>query len=69
MIENESYCPDILTQSLAAQRALGSLNKLIADHHISTHITDAMSSGVESRQLQAQKELMDIYELNNIRSK
>ncbi|NCC20314.1 metal-sensitive transcriptional regulator, partial [Candidatus Saccharibacteria bacterium] len=29
MIENEAYCTDILTQSLAIQRALRSLNKLI----------------------------------------
>jgi hypothetical protein len=29
MIENEEYCMDILTQSLAIQKSLSSLNKLI----------------------------------------
>ena len=63
MIENEAYCTDILTQSLAIQRALRSLNKLIAEHHIQTHIAEGMSSGDFARQKRAQKELMDIYEL------
>jgi DNA-binding FrmR family transcriptional regulator len=69
MIENEAYCTDILTQSLAIQRALRSLNKLIAEHHIQTHIAEGMSSGDFARQKRAQKELMDIYELSNIRGK
>lgn len=29
MIENEDYCMDILTQSLAIQKSISSLNKLI----------------------------------------
>ena len=69
MIENEAYCTDILTQSLAIQRALRSLNKLIVEHHIQTHIAEGMSSGDFARQKRAQKELMDIYELSNIRGK
>ena len=69
MIGNEAYCTDILTQSLAIQRALRSLNKLIAEHHIQTHIAEGMSSGDFARQKRAQKELMDIYELSNIRGK
>ena len=69
MIENEAYCTDILTQSLAIQRALRSLNKLIAEHHIQTHISEGMSSGDFARQKRAQKELMDMYELSNIRGK
>ena len=69
MIENEAYCTDILTQSLAIQRALRSLNKLIAEHHIQTHIAEGMSSGDFARQKKKKKELMDIYELSNIRGK
>lgn len=69
MIENEAYCTDILTQSLAIQRALRSLNKLIVEHHIQTHIAEGMSSGDFTRQKRAQKELMDMYELSNIRGK
>lgn len=69
MIDNEAYCMDILTQSLAIQRSLLSLNKLVLGNHISTHITDMLSSGNEKEQTKALTELMALYELNNIRGK
>ncbi len=37
MIEDEKYCMDILTQSLAIQKSLASLNKLILENHLRTH--------------------------------
>ena len=67
MIENEDYCMDIITQSLAVQKSLGSLNKLIAENHIMTHITHMMSSGNAKQQAKAQEELSKIYELTNNR--
>ena len=69
MIDNEQYCMDILTQSLAIQRSLGSLNKLIVENHVTTHITDMLSSGKEKEQAKALEELLNLYELNNVRSK
>jgi DNA-binding FrmR family transcriptional regulator len=69
MIENEAYCMDILTQSLAIQKSLASLNKLILENHITTHITDMLSSGDAAEQQKALEELMNLYELNNIRGK
>jgi DNA-binding FrmR family transcriptional regulator len=35
-IENEAYCLEILTQSLAILRSLSSLNKLILENHLRT---------------------------------
>lgn len=67
MIENEDYCMDIITQSLAVQKSLGSLNKLMAENHIKTHITHMMSSGNAKQQAKAQEELSKIYELTNNR--
>jgi len=67
MIENEDYCMDILTQSLAVQKSLRSLNKLVLENHLKTHITDSMNSGNASRQKEATEELLKLYELNNIR--
>ena len=67
MIENEDYCMDIITQSLAVQKSLGSLNKLMAENHIMTHITHMMSSGNAKQQAKAQEELSKIYELTNNR--
>lgn len=69
MIENEDYCMDILTQSLAIQKSIGSLNKLILENHIRTHIKDNLSSGSKKSQEQAVEELLGLYELTNVRSK
>ena len=69
MIDNEQYCMDIITQSLAIQKSLASLNKLIVENHITTHITDMLSSGEEKEQTKALEELLNLYELNNVRSK
>ena len=69
MIDNEQYCMDILTQSLAIQKSLASLNKLIVENHITTHITDMLISGKEKEQTKALEELLNLYELNNVRSK
>ena len=69
MIDNEQYCMDILTQSLAIQKSLASLNKLIVENHLTTHITEMLSSGEENEQTKAIEELLNLYELNNVRSK
>ena len=65
MVEDEEYCMDIITQSLAAQKALGGVNKLVAENHIHTHISHMMSSGDPEKIAKAQIELSKIYELNN----
>lgn len=69
MIENEDYCMDILTQSLAIQKSIGSLNKLILENHVRTHIKENLSSSSEKAQEQAVEELLGLYELSNVRSK
>lgn len=69
MIENEDYCMDILTQNLAIQKSLSSLNKLIVENHIQTHITDMLGSPDTTENAKAVEELMKLYELNNIRGK
>ena len=69
MIENDEYCIDILTQNLAIQKSIGSLNKVILENHLRTHVTDMLSSGDMQSQEKAITELLGLYELNNIRSK
>ncbi len=68
MIENEDYCMDIITQSLAIQKSLGSLNKLIVENHLRTHITNDMASSDKKKQVAAVNELLGLYELTHIRS-
>jgi DNA-binding FrmR family transcriptional regulator len=67
MIDSEEYCMEIITQSLAIQKSLGSLNKLIAENHIKTHVSHSLASGDATKQANALQELMDIFELNNNR--
>lgn len=69
MIEKEEYCMDILTQSLAIQKSIASLNKLILENHVRTHIKESLSSSSEKAQEQAVEELLGLYELSNVRSK
>ena len=68
-IADDAYCMDVLTQSLAIQKSLASLNKLILERHLRTHIADKMKSGDEAQQSKAIEELLNLYELNNIRTK
>ena len=69
LIDSEAYCMDILTQSLAIQKSLASLNKLILENHLQTHATDMMSSQDTAMQEKAIEELLNLYELNNIRGR
>lgn len=69
MIENEDYCMDILTQNLAIQKSIGSLNKLILENHVRTHVKENLGSGSSKEQEKAVEELLALYELSNVRSK
>lgn len=68
-IEEDAYCIDILTQSLAIQKSLASLSKLVLENHLRTHVTDNLSLGDKDMQNRTIGELLDLYELNNIRGK
>lgn len=66
MIENEDYCVDIITQSLAVQKSLRSLNKLLVENHLRTHVTDMFDAGGDERE-KAMTELLAVFELKNNR--
>lgn len=68
-IDSEAYCMDILTQGLALQRSIASLNKLILENHLRTHVTEMFSDSNKKRHEKAVAELLSLYELNNIRGK
>lgn len=68
-IQDDAYCMDILTQSLAAQRSLASLSKLMAAHHIEVHIAPMLASGDQKQASKATAELAQMYELSHVRSK
>ena len=66
MIDNEEYCVDIITQSLAIQKSLRSLNKLLVENHLRTHVTDMFEEGGTEREA-AVTELLTVFELTNNR--
>lgn len=67
-IEDEKYCIDILTQSLAIQQSLKSLNKLVMENHLKTHIKDGMQTKDNEKQAKLIQELLELYELSNVRN-
>ena len=67
MIEDEDYCVDIITQSLAVQKSLRSLNKLLVENHLRTHVTEMFEEG-GSRRDDAVDELLTVFELQQNRS-
>jgi CsoR family transcriptional regulator, copper-sensing transcriptional repressor len=66
MIENEDYCVDIITQTLAIQKSLRSLNKLLVENHLRTHVTEMFDEGGTQRDA-AVAELLTVFELQNNR--
>jgi CsoR family transcriptional regulator, copper-sensing transcriptional repressor len=67
MIDKEDYCIDILTQNLAIQKSLGSLNKLILENHIRTHVKENLRSGSKKVKENTVEELLNLYELSNVK--
>lgn len=66
MIENDDYCVDIITQTLAIQSSLRSLNKLLVENHLRTHVSEMFEAGGETRDA-AVAELLTVFELQNNR--
>ncbi|SBS70005.1 metal-sensitive transcriptional regulator [uncultured Microbacterium sp.] len=64
MIENEDYCMDIIAQSRAAQKALASLDKMLLENHLRTHVTHMFEEGGPQRE-QAVAELLKAYDLES----
>jgi DNA-binding FrmR family transcriptional regulator len=67
MIESEEYCMDIITQSLAIQKSLGSLNKLLVENHLTTHVSHMMGSGSKAKSDKAIEEMLKIFEITQNR--
>lgn len=64
-IEDDKYCIDILTQSLAIQQSLRSLNKLVLENHMNTHVKQGMSGGDEKTKQVIIDEMVQLYHLTN----
>jgi len=61
MVEEEKYCIDIINQSLAIREALSSVEDLILENHLSTHVVEQMKSGREAKAI---REILSVYKVS-----
>ncbi len=66
-IDGEEYCVDVLIQSLSIQKSLRSLDKLILENHMKTHVKEGMSTASAGDKDKLIEELLQLYELTNVR--
>jgi len=45
MIEDDVYCVDLLNQSLAIQNSLKSLDSVLFERHLETHVAEQFKNG------------------------
>ena len=62
MIDDERYCLDIISQSLAIQKSLASINKVLLENHVRTHLRHQLSSENEADVERAVQEMVKLYE-------
>ncbi len=60
MVENDDYCIDLITQSLAVRKAIRSTEKVILERHLRTCFKKAMTRGSSKDQDRMIKEILDI---------
>lgn len=60
-VEKDTYCPDVLTQSLAVQSALKQVDAKLLEGHLKTCVKNQMKKGKTNK---AVDELMKIYKLS-----
>ncbi len=62
MIEEDTYCVDILKQTYAVRRAIEKLEGILLDGHLHTCVVEGVKDG---RDEQVISELLELYELAN----
>lgn len=63
MVEQDKYCVDIITQSLAVKEALSSVESAIFESHLSTHAVQQIRGG------QQEKAIREILKINKLSAK
>lgn len=60
MIENDTYCIDIITQTSAIRNALKSVEDILLENHLSSCVINQIKSGKEKK---AVEEVLKVYKL------
>ena len=58
MVNEEQYCIDIIRQSSAIAASLASVENLMLENHLSTHVIEQMRNGDEQK---AVEEILKVY--------
>ncbi len=61
MVEDDTYCIDVLRQSAAVKQALSGIEDLILEGHLNTHVVQHIRHG---RAAQSIKEIMDVFKVS-----
>jgi DNA-binding FrmR family transcriptional regulator len=62
MVDEDAYCIDVITQSLAVQRALERVNSLILERHLQTCATTAIQGDDPDERERVIAEIMNVFE-------
>ncbi len=58
MVENDTYCIEIITQTSAARHALSAIEDVLLENHLSTHVVEQMKGNSQKRAI---KEILSVY--------
>lgn len=60
MIEDNTYCIDIITQASAVKEALSGVEDLLLENHLATHVMYQVKTGDEEKAI---AEILKVYKL------
>ena len=61
MVEADTYCVDVITQSLAVKQALSGVEDAVLEGHLSSHVAEQMRTGKSAK---AVGEMMKVFKLS-----
>ena len=61
MVEDERYCPDVLTQISAVHESLRSVERVLLRNHLQHCATEALRSGDENKARKTYEELTELF--------
>jgi DNA-binding FrmR family transcriptional regulator len=61
MVEEERYCPDVLTQMSAIHESLRSVERILMKNHLQHCATEALRSGDERKAQRTYNELTELF--------
>ena len=61
MVEESIYCVDVIAQTSAVRQALSSVEDVMLENHLSTHVIEQMKSGKHEKAI---SEILSVYKLS-----